>query len=131
MEFGLFGLGPRLWKSLSLCLGVACGVQNFPGGAWDAMHGWTVDTRSASASRGYLTNFTHSLWYGGLVSCSVVSVAVHRQAGVVQFLNKVVFVPIVVQRQVLGSDRGVPVPQIMEVFVEVTQLVRDVEQIVV
>ena len=31
---------------------------------------------------------------------------------------------------VLGADRGVPRPQIMEVFVEVIQLVRDEEQIV-
>ena len=35
---------------------------------------WIHDTCSASASRGYSTNFTHSLWCGGLVSCSVVSV---------------------------------------------------------
>ena len=27
MEFGQFGLGPRILQSLSLCLGVACGVN--------------------------------------------------------------------------------------------------------
>ena len=31
---------------------------------------------------------------------------------------------------VLGADRGVPMPPIMEVFVEVIQLLRDMEQIV-
>ena len=42
--------------------------------------------------------------------------------GVVQFLDKMVVVPAVVQRQILGGDRGVPAPQIMEFIVEMIQL---------
>ena len=43
--------------------------------------------------------------------------------GVVQFLDKVVVVPVVVQRQVLGSDHCVPASQTMD-FVEVIPFVR-------
>ena len=43
-------------------------------GARGAMLGSPVDTCSASASRGSLTNFTHFLCCGGLVSCSIITV---------------------------------------------------------
>ena len=71
----LFRYGPRIWQSLSLCLGVACGVRlDFRGDATGAILGSTVDTCSASASRGSLTNFTYFPLCGGLVSCSIVAV---------------------------------------------------------
>ena len=57
---GYSGSRPRIWQSLSLCLFVACGVQlDFRGDATDLRS--TVDTCSASASRGYLAIFTHFL----------------------------------------------------------------------
>ena len=52
------------------CLWCAIG---FPGDAWDAMLGSQVDTCSASASRGSLTNFTYFPRCGGFVFCSIVS----------------------------------------------------------
>ena len=40
----LFRYGPRVWQSLSLCMGVACGERlDFPGDAWDAVLGSPVD----------------------------------------------------------------------------------------
>ena len=48
--------------------------MGFRGDALGAIRGSTVDTCSASAPRCSLTNFTHCLCCGGLLSCSVVSV---------------------------------------------------------
>ena len=40
----IISLWLRIWQSLSLCLGVACGVRlDFPADAWDAMLGSPVD----------------------------------------------------------------------------------------
>ena len=50
------------------------GTNGFPGDARDAMLGSTVDTCSAPASRGSLTNFKYVPRCGGLVFCSIVSV---------------------------------------------------------
>ena len=62
----------RQWMVSPSCLVVACGVRlDFRGDATGAILGSTVDTCSASVSRDSLTNFTHFLCCGGLVSCSV------------------------------------------------------------
>ena len=66
--------------------------------------------------RGYVIFFSEGSGCGGS------AVAVHRQAGGHPVLARVVVVPVTVQRQFLGSDRGVPAPQIMGI-VEVIPLV--------
>ena len=54
-----------------------------------------------------------------------------RKPGVVQFLDKLVAVPVVVQRHVLGSARGVPAPQTTDAVEEILPVRVFVEQIVV